>query len=269
MSPEVPSSTPFPSRRKVLEIASLLPLAALVPELLAASRAVAAGTPYRFFTVHQGAVVDAATRRIAPGPQDDPLEAGHPGAAEAGVVRYVDTLLAMFSFNPPRLFTGGPWSNRPAGGPDHMASFTPPDAAQASSWRQRVDDLQGDYRTGIALLDSAAGGDFTTVTTARQDGILASPAAAGFTATLFQHTCEGMYSNPEYGGNNQQSGWLEIGYPGDSQPVGYTAAEMSRREGSLLEPTGVVAALLGLLGGAAGASAERSARATVRGGRHA
>ena len=38
-----------------------------------------------FFTEHQAAVVEAATARIAPGPTDDPAEAGHPGAREAGV----------------------------------------------------------------------------------------------------------------------------------------------------------------------------------------
>ena len=76
------------SRRRVLGTASLLPRAALVPDLLAESRAeAAAGQPsgrsgYRFFTPHEAAVIDAATRRIAPGPQDDPLEAGHPGAHE-------------------------------------------------------------------------------------------------------------------------------------------------------------------------------------------
>ena len=39
--------------------------------------------PFRFFTGHQAAVVEAATARIAPGPLDDPAEAGHPGAREA------------------------------------------------------------------------------------------------------------------------------------------------------------------------------------------
>ena len=32
-----------------------------------------------FFTGHQAAVIEAATARIAPGPEDDPAETGHPG----------------------------------------------------------------------------------------------------------------------------------------------------------------------------------------------
>ena len=38
-------------------------------------------------------MVEAATARIAPGPDDDPAEAGHPGAREAGVTGYIDMLL--------------------------------------------------------------------------------------------------------------------------------------------------------------------------------
>ena len=55
---------------------------------VAAGLAACTSSPYRkpqpgtllYFTGHQAAVVEAATARIAPGPQDDPAEAGHPGA---------------------------------------------------------------------------------------------------------------------------------------------------------------------------------------------
>ena len=52
----------------------------------------------RFFTSHQAAVVEAATARIAPGPADDPAEAGHPGAREAGVTGYIDSMLGALGF---------------------------------------------------------------------------------------------------------------------------------------------------------------------------
>ncbi|UOZ06934.1 gluconate 2-dehydrogenase subunit 3 family protein [Amycolatopsis sp. WQ 127309] len=250
------------SRRRVLGVASLLPLAALVPGLVAEAMASPA---LRYFTTHQASVLDAATRRLVPGPQDDPLEAGHPGAAELGVVSYLDTMLGLFTFDPPRIFTGGPWSDRPAGGPDHMATFTHPGAASAQAWRARIADLQARYTAGIADLDKSAGGDFAAAGPLRQDAVLAS---AAFTATLFQHTIEGMYANPEYGGNIEGRGWLEIGYPGDSQPVGYTAEQLARQELSLVDPTGVVAALLTLLRGS-DAVAGRAHQAVVSGGKHA
>jgi hypothetical protein len=78
-------------RRQFLESASLLSLAAMVPELAGVPAVAGAGQQpgdtthlshrgHRFFTAHEAAVVDAAVRRIAPGPHDDPLEVGHPGA---------------------------------------------------------------------------------------------------------------------------------------------------------------------------------------------
>ena len=60
-------------------------------------------------------MLDAATRRLIPGPADDPGETS-PGAHEANVVRYIDDMLAAFSFKVPKIFAGGPWSNRHVGG---------------------------------------------------------------------------------------------------------------------------------------------------------
>jgi hypothetical protein len=236
------------SRRRVLGTASLLPLAAFVPDLASVQRAAAArphgATKRGFFTAHQAAVVDAATRRIAPGPTDDPTEAGHPGAHEAGVVHYIDLMLSMFQHRPAKLFAGGPWSNRHTKGADHMAHFVHPDRAQSQAWRKRIRELRRTYRQGIDSLDKAAGGDFTKATALDQDHILASTGIKDFTAVVFAHTIEGMYSAPEYGGNKRLVGWTEIGFPGDSQPRGYTAAEMAAPEPSVVDPTGVVGELL-------------------------
>ena len=92
--------------------------------------------PTRFFSRHQAAVIADATARIAPGPGDDPAEAGHPGAREAGVTGYIDAMLGALTVieadDAPRtttvppvpvIFAGGPWSSRHAPGPDPMASF--------------------------------------------------------------------------------------------------------------------------------------------------
>jgi hypothetical protein len=212
---------------------------------LAETRAEAAkGSAHRFFTTHQAAVIDAATRRIAPGPTDDILELGHPGAHECDVVRYIDTLLSMFDHRTPKLFAGGPWSNRHSHGPNHMKTFVKPDRAQAQAWRARVKALQKTYRVGIKSLDAHAKGDFTTANRLEQDLILAKPAVLPFTNVMFGHTIEGMYSNPEYGGNKGLAGWQEIGYPGDVQPRGYTAEEMQKVDVDIVDPTGIVSMLL-------------------------
>src|SRR5690348_15206031 len=134
---------------------------------------------HRFFTPHQAAVVEAATARIAPGPQDDPAEQGHPGAREAGVTGYIDTLLAALpglgdTDDPPAVFAGGPWSNRHTSGPDLMARFATLDPVAKIAWRKRLSRWQGQYRDGIEALDKLAGGDFTKAGQAKQDKILAT-----------------------------------------------------------------------------------------------
>jgi gluconate 2-dehydrogenase gamma chain len=203
----------------------------------------------RFFTPHQAAVVEAATARIAPGPQDDPAEKGHPGAREADVTGYIDTLLAALRDDPPAIFAGGPWSNRHISGPDLMARFAALDPVATIAWRKRLGRWRSQYQDGIEALDKLAGGDFTEAGQDKQDKILATASVSTFTALLFEHTIEGLYGAPEYGGNRDKSGWREIGFPGDIQPRGYTAAEVERSDGhDPVENTGIIADVIKLLG---------------------
>jgi hypothetical protein len=51
-----------------------------------------------------------------------------------------------------------------------------------------------------------------------------------FRAVLYAHACQGMYGAPEYGGNQGEIGWKNIGFAGDVQPRGYTDEEVSQRE---------------------------------------
>ena len=70
-----------------------------------------------------------------------------------------------------------------------------------------------------------------------------------FTALLFEHTIEGLYATPEYGGNRGLVGWKDIGFPGDSQPRGYTSNEVERSDGpDPVDNAGIVADVLKLLG---------------------
>jgi hypothetical protein len=207
-----------------------------------------------FFTGHQAAVVEDATARIAPGPGDDPAETGHPGAREADVTGYIDLMLgalgALGDDNPPpMIFAGGPWSNRHTSGPNLMAMFVTLDPVARIAWRRRLTGWQQQYAEGIAALDKHAGGDFTKATPAQRDNILAMPSVSTFTALLFEHTIEGLYASPEYGGNRDLAGWKDIGFPGDIQPRGYTSDEVERSDGrDPVADTGIVAAVLKLLG---------------------
>jgi hypothetical protein len=209
----------------------------------------------RFFSAHQAAVIEDATARIAPGPNDDPAEKGHPGAREAGVTDYIDMMLgALGALNesqdpPAMIFAGGPWSNRHARGPDLMASFIALDPVARIAWRKRLAGWQQQYTRGVAALDKLAGGDFTKASAASADTILARQDMSTFTSLLFEHTIEGMYGNPEYGGNRGLAGWKDISFPGDAQPRGYSAAAVERSDGrDPVADTPIVAEVLKILG---------------------
>ena len=237
--------------------AGLLPLAlAFGPDLLVRAWTAAASESFRFFDAHQAAVVREATARLIPGPTDDLTEVGHPGAREAGVVGYVDTLLAAFSPSvaTPPLHAGGPFSNRPdPTRPDDMAAFVPLTRVQRQAWSTRVAQLQQTYREGIALLDRLSGGDFATASASARDAALMQRDTASFRDVLFTHAIEGTYSVPEYGGNVGLVGWEEIGFTGDVQPVGWSADKVANSDGP--EPAvvdGVVQSVIHLLAAAGG-----------------
>ena len=241
-----------PRRRVVIGV---LPVAVASAAVLGAEGCTSSSSSARtlhFFTAHQAAVVEAATARIAPGPADDPAEAGHPGAREADVTGYIDSMLGALGAlgdAGPLVFAGGPWSNRHTSGPDLMAHFLALDPVARIAWRRRLSGWQQQYRQGIAALDKLAGGGFTKASHARQDKILTMSSVSSFTSLLFEHTIEGLYAAPEYGGNRGLAGWKEIGFPGDVQPRGYTADEVSRSDGhDPVEGTGIVADVIKLLG---------------------
>jgi len=241
------------ARRQVLKGAGLAGLAVLLPpELLAACTTPAAigktnNSRFLVFDPHEARVIEEATARLIPGPLDDPAEAGHPGAREANVIRYIDTMLGALSVEPPKVFAGGPYSNRAGCKVDDMASFLGLTPAQASAWTERLATLHRRYRRGIRTLDTMAGGDFTAVTTTRMDEILAQD-PGGFMTLLFGHAIEGMYSVPEYGGNASLVSWHEISWPGDRQPRGFSDAEVSNSDGpDVYVPKGIGEALVKLL----------------------
>jgi len=253
------------SRRHVLKGTGLAALAVLLPaELLAGcTRSPAESLPsgvstatiptgartgsYLVFDAHEADVVVEATARLIPGPLDDPAEAGHPGAREANVVRYIDTMLGALSLSPQAIFAGGPFSNRAGNPSDDMAHFIGLGPAEAAAWKSRLAGWRSDYAKGTKALDLGVGGDFTTASNERRDAALAKN-PDGFTTLLFGHAIEAMYSPPEYGGNADLVGWTDIKFPGDMQPRGYTAAEVTYSDGpDPYEPDAFAKKLLALI----------------------
>jgi Gluconate 2-dehydrogenase subunit 3 len=181
-----------------------------------------------------------------------------PGARDAQAVRYIDTLLAAFDVDPPAIFASGPYSGRTAfPNPDGTASSNLPANSFAEylplprikdlAWRMRVfgsaqttggdfnDALLGPtigyrdlYTDGIMRLDAVA----MTITANTPFRSLAAPDqglaldtvasdAPAFYQALVEHTLEGTFAAPEYGGNTLVSGWKLAQYDGDSAPLGH------------------------------------------------
>jgi hypothetical protein len=70
-----------------------------------------------------------------------PAEDG-PGALEAGAVDYIDVLLGAFTFDPPRIWAGGPASGR-AGGLPGFGAFVPLGRLDELAWRTRIEGSSG------------------------------------------------------------------------------------------------------------------------------
>jgi hypothetical protein len=189
-------------------------------------------TPPRFLTDAEHRTLGAVADRLIP-PLDD-----HPGGGALGVADYVDTLLAAFTFDPPRIWAGGPFSGR-AGGEPGFADFLALSPMEELAWRTRIEGSGDDpargfngpvagwqarYRDGLAAL----GADFAEQDADEQDRRLA--ADPEFATLCYEHACEGAYAAPEYGGNRALAGWRAIDFPGDVQPRGYTDAEVTGRE---------------------------------------
>jgi hypothetical protein len=185
----------------------------------------------RFLTPDEHAKVAAAADRMI-APVD-----GHPGGAALGVADYVDVLLGAFTFDPPRVFAGGPFSGR-AGGDASFARFHDLSPLEELAWRTRLEGSRGlperewngpvrgwqeRYRDGLAAL----GDDFARVDGAEQDRRL--DADPEFASLLYEHACEGAYGAPEYGGNRDLAGWAAVQWPGDVQPRGWTDEEVTGR----------------------------------------
>jgi hypothetical protein len=159
-----------------------------------------------------------------------------PGAGETGGADYVDGFLGAFTFDPPRIFAGGPFSGRKGGdaGFDQWLSLG---ALDELAWRIRIEGSQGRpnrefngpvvgwqqrYRDGL----DALGDDFADVDA---DGRAARLATADpeFRELLFEHACEALYGDPVYGGNHDGAAWTAIAFDGDVQPRGWTDDEVT------------------------------------------
>lgn len=150
-----------------------------------------------------------------------PSEDGSPGAAEAGVTTYIDRALAGF-----------------------------------------MRDLQPVYRRGLAAIADLAferfGASFVDTTSEQRKQLMAEldeisrTEPADFLGQFFrivrEHTIQGFFGDPAYGGNRDTVGWKLVGFPGAQW--GYSPEQMRPGVDSRTIPILTVKDLFARIGGA-------------------
>lgn len=191
----------------------------------------------RHLTTARLATLRAVVDRIVP--DDD----GQPGAVAARCHEAIDALLGAFRTNPPKIYAGGPFSDRGGSPVNHFADFLPLDTYEKRAWRLRIKGSTGKrrlhhngphlgyqktYERGLDAL-AAANPGFAALPGLVRDAILrdtSNPRIAAMLSLATAHTYETYFGAPEYGGNRDGVAWKVIGFDGDRQPRGYTRQEV-------------------------------------------
>ena len=192
------------TRRQFLAASGKAGLASAVVAASPAARALAS-PPSGPFSKSELRTLRAAVTRIVPA--DGP---GDWSAADVGADVYIERLLAR----PGRIYAGGPIRRR-------FARFQPLSRVKHIGWSREIRRLRKLYRRGLRELNGQAGGDFASIPAPAQDAILAAldDRSDLFFAALYDHTMEGVYSHPVYGGNRDYRAWKSFEYQGDVHGV--------------------------------------------------
>ncbi len=157
-----------------------------------------------FFRPDEVDFVSAAVDRFIP--TDDEW----PAASEAGVVDYIDQQMAGKWGSAGYMYWHGPFKEgTPSQG--YQLPFTP-----AELFRRSINAINQHF--------SAQGSSFRMLSGEQQDKFLQVLLADGMTLDgvpskvfadfLLQHTIEGFFADPIYGGNRNMAGWRMVGFPG-------------------------------------------------------
>jgi hypothetical protein len=136
-----------------------------------------------------------------------------PGGAKLGVIAYVERLLTALEYDPPRVYGGGPFSDRSGSADNQFVNFVVLDRASVAAWVKAIGDLRAQLEQGLAgaralhITDPVA---------------LYNSLPEDFQALVFDLVTEAAFAAPEYGGNPKLAGWQMIHFEGDSLPRGYS-----------------------------------------------
>jgi gluconate 2-dehydrogenase gamma chain len=157
-------------------------------------------TRWRFFTEAEAETIDAVCARIFPSGD------GKPGARETKVITYVDRTTANEDEALRRCYRDG---------------VKALNALTSELYGQRFAELSDERQDEV--LERVEGSGATESTGAPE-----SPEDEGLLSTFFdlvwEHTIQGMFCDPQYGGNHDALGWQLVGFPGAQW--GYNAEQM-------------------------------------------
>lgn len=171
-----------------------------------------------FFNDQEARTVEAFAERIIP---DDGTGTG---AQAAGVVYYIDRAVGGFSKDLQPVYRLGlnkldRFCSQQAG---HPFSELAPDE-QDDIIRRLIGPETGAPVDGLQF--SRADQESGTVGTGPQEDDVDSALLQRVAAVLREHTVEGFFCDPVYGGNRDAVGWKLVGFPGAHW--GYTAQQMA------------------------------------------
>ena len=206
----------------------------------------------RYFRPDQAALVEGIAARLIPGTPEDP------GATEAGVVYFIDTLLANGDGFAEPTYRQPPFAQvydgeaPPAAGTAGVAQviWIAADQIERYGFQSPMTPREA-YQNGLPAVNRFAterfGATFVELSARQQDQLLMAmeddeatgfetPAASVFFSLLQNHVVQGMFSDPVYGGNRDMAGWKLVGYPGSQR--GYNPEEL-QTEGTDRQPQGL------------------------------
>jgi gluconate 2-dehydrogenase gamma chain len=161
-----------------------------------------------FFNDEEARTVEALAERIIPGNGEDP------GATEAGVVYYIDRSLAGVSADLQVVYRLGLRALEELCQADHGRPFRDLTAEEQDAIVRRfLGPEVGESAPGLQFSpeDQAVGADL--------------PLIGRLVVVVREHTVEGFFCDPVYGGNRGAVGWRLVGFPGAHW--GYTAEQMA------------------------------------------
>lgn len=225
-----------PSRRVLLKLFGASVAAASLP-LQAGCASPARGTSASqiaalnadFFTAAERRVLAALADQVFP-PDDQP------GGAALGSVFYIENFLTSLDGPTPKLWAGGPFSNRnpfpdPSGRAstqfpeNEFAEFLPLDRVSLAAWRLA---LYGSDAVGGGPNDAVIGktpglrNDFKRNLAKLSDDPSIDDFEDDFRDVFVNLVTQAAFCAPEYGGNPRRAGWKMVHFDGDSAPLGFS-----------------------------------------------